>query len=245
MRCFCLLLLAVAFPLLADFKENPDGNTLWLEDGVDISGWWEGLKFAAHPEGGFTIAPGESYNSGRYVPADPAYPWFCGEIVGYSMLEGYRGFGFTGSGLTGGFGMIASPQTGIFAVKLTSDRPRPFLRFDLHGLIVHFKYLKQVQKPEYRIETKRIDDRLEIRVFLKEPAEDVMVRFYDAYCMVMLRMNGEDKLQLLPTDENNPVEWSAQIPYPEVKTKSDMLLKAVILGGEIKVPLWGKLEPEK
>ena len=245
MKFLCLLVLATTLLLLAEFKENPDENTIWLEDGVNISGWGEGLKFESHPEGGFTIAPGENkgYNAGRYVPANPEYPWFCGEIVGYSMLEGYRGFGFTSGGVPSGFGMVASPQTGMFAVKLVSDKPRPHLRFDLHGLVIHFKYLKQVQKPDYRIETKRMDDRLEVRVFLKEPAEDVMIRFYDSYCMPMLRLNGEDKLQLLPTDENNPVEWSAQIPYPEVKTKGTMLFKAVILGGEIKVPLWGRLDP--
>ncbi|MFA6931712.1 MAG: hypothetical protein WCT05_15415 [Lentisphaeria bacterium] len=236
---FCyLLFFAAAFSLLAEFKENPDSNTLWLEDGVNISGWREDLTIAPHPEGGFTVSPGKSYSTGRYVPANPQYPWFCGEIVSYSMLEGYRGFLFTGN-----FGMVANPQTGLFAVKLLSKESRPFLRFDLHGLKMHFKYLKQVQKPDYWIETKRRKNRLEIRVFLKEPAEDVMVRFYNAYHVALLRLNGEDKLQLLPTDENHPVEWSAEIPFPEVETTGAMLIKAIILGGEIKIPLWGKLDP--
>lgn len=237
MRIFPLLVFIAVLPLFAEFHENPDSNTLWLEDGVNISGWRDGLTLSAHPEGGFTIEPGEGYSTGRYVPADPQYPWLAGEIAGYSMLEGYRGFVFTGN-----FGMVANPQTGVFAVKLISKGNRPFFRFDLHGLKMHFKYLKQVQKPDYRVETKRLENQLEVRVFLKELAEDVMVRFYDAYHVSMLRLNGDDKLQLLPTDEKNPVEWSAKTPFPEEKTTGAMLIKAIILGGEIKVPLWGMLE---
>lgn len=237
MRFVCLMLFIAACPLFAEFLENPNADTLWLENGVDISGWREGLVCSPHPEGGFTIEPGTGYSTGRYVPADPQYPWLVGEIVNYSMLEGYRGFVFTGS-----FGMVANPQTGIFAVKLISEKKRPFFRFDLHGLKMHFKYLKQERSPDYRIESKRVGDELEVRVFLKEVAEDVMVRFYDGYHVALLRLNGEDKLQLLPIDEDNPVEWSAKIPFPEVKTTGAMLIKALILGGEIKVPLWGMLE---
>lgn len=238
MKYLHLLLILATFPVFAEFKKNPDEGTLWLEDGVNISGWSKGLLLEAHPEAGFTISPGEGYASGRYVPADPKYPWFTYEIVGYSMMDGYRGFVFSGS-----LGMVANPQTGIFATKRVTEGNTSYLRFDLHGLKIHFKYLKQVSKPDYYIETKRMADKLDVRVFLKKPAEDVMVRFYDAYHVSLLRLNNEDKLQLLPTDEENPLEWCAEIPYPEIKTQGAILLKALILGGEIKVPLWGKLEP--
>ncbi len=227
-----------AIGLCAEFKANPDPDTLWSEDGKNISGWAKGLTFEEIREGGFSIAPGENrgYNSGRYLPACPGQAWFVCEITGVESLGGYQGFTFKNV-----FGITGNMQTGTFAVPFGPAAKNSFFRIDLHGIRLKLKYMKVVRKPENRIEARPDNGKIKYRVFLKSPAEDVAIRVYDGYGMPALRIGGQDKIQLRPVDEASPVEWVGESAEP-AKTKGDTLLKASVLGSDtLKTPLWGKL----
>ena len=61
-------------------------------------------------------------------------------------------------------------------------------------------------------------------------------------------MNGKETIELTPEDKDQKI-WSAEIP---VKTlvdgkrssykKGEILLRAVVLGGSVKTPIWGLLQ---
>ena len=53
-----------------------------------------------------------------------------------------------------------------------------------------------------------LGDELKVTVRLKEPAEDVSLRFYHSYGMQELTLNGQDKLKLKP-EKNGSKVWSA------------------------------------
>ena len=238
MKKICFLLFSVlAFALQAEFLKNPDENTLWLENGVgEFKGWRTAdLLMQSMEGGGFTIQPGNETNGGRYVPNAPEYPWLVGEIVSVEHKTGYIGFSIGPY-----FGQVANPMSGIFAVKRVVEEKTSFLRIDVHGLILGFKYLKQVKVPENYIDYAKKDEGLEITVHLKEPAEDVSISFYDSYCMPRLMQDNQYKLQLYPKDEENPVVWSGTLKKVEYGGKGSLLFKASVLGGGIKTPLWGR-----
>ncbi len=236
-----LLFLAVVLAAacsFAEFKVNPDENTLWIEDGLNnFDGWREGLLMKSAEGGIFTIQPGTGISGGRYVPNHEDYPWLTFEIASLNRTGGYRGLNFTNC-----LAIVSNPMPGIYAVKREIKQKSSYLRLDIHGLILGFKYIKQVKKPDYYIDAAKTDKGVEITVYLKDAAEDVSISFYNSYTMPRLTFDNEYKLQLLPKDESNPVVWSGTIKNCTYSTKHDVILKATVLGGKIKVPIWGKLD---
>ena len=230
---FCL-----SCALFGEYRENPDANTLWMEDGQNLAGWRDGLLMTTNPAGGFYVQPaGASVSGGRYVRQSADYPWFVTEINSIEFLGQYRDLTISGY-----FGMIGAPMTGLFAVRRDrSSNGETFLRLDVHGLKLGFKYMKQVRVPENYVEATVRGDDLEIQVVLAVPAEDVCVRLYSSYTMPLLSFNHEDKLQLRPVDKTNPRVWTGILKdfRQNGKVKGFFLMKATVLGGGIKVPLWG------
>ncbi len=145
----------------AKFTMNPDENTLWIEDGAapiefgPAEKAWQAdaLQFLPLEGGGFMIhKPDEKrYALGRYLPIDPAYPWFEMEIFDAYPTTGYRGLGWHFQGGLGmGFGGLIKP--GLYLTRPFCTKPdfkgNAYWRMDAHGWDISVKSLKMVKQPE-------------------------------------------------------------------------------------------------
>ena len=244
-----------------------DGKNIAVDDARarrDV--WGGGLPVKARDGGGFSFifdtAKRKKYCNGIYVPVDPEYQYIVFEIDSFKRLRwGHRGFRF------GSFAkskrpclfMVDNPQSGIMVYKVFGDDNLPkkgyqYFRNDMDGLRVDFKYVKMVKVPENYIiiESDAIKknkflskgDEVKFIVKLKDPAEDVSLRFFKAYMMSQLKLNGKDHLQLKPEDKECKI-WSAKVKISSIYSKDlgsgRLLVKAVVLGGGISVPIWTPL----
>ena len=240
-----------------------DGKNIAAGDGPSSKHWQkaEGIDITSAADGGFTIAShgDQGTATGRYIAVDPAYPYLVWEISGVTPGEGYRGFVFRrGEKGAPAINMVTNIETGIFVLPDPVETAGgPYYRLDLRNAGVTFKYIKRVKQPDYmiRLSSPAFEkgyvapgDEVTFDVEMKEPAEDVTLSFFDSYTMPQLKINGAQKLQLKPKDKNDLKLWTATIPISEIsgdRLKSGqqfgpgrILIKATILGGGIKVPLW-------
>ena len=253
----------------AELKQNPDENTLWIEDGKEIktgpgSGdyWNDAIKFTPLPDGGFSMeAFGKADATGRYLPMSLNYPYVVFEISQVEKRPGYVGFGLPhliGRNCSAvGISIASQPQTGIFAVNAFENGKLAdaisYFRININNCKLNFKYLKCVKVPEAYIEmlpkeTLKIGDKVTFKVHLAKPAEDVSLRFFFGYTMPEIRINGEQSLQLKPENPDDPKIWTGTIDYKSIdfylKKAQDvppggMLIKGIILGSENNAPIWG------
>lgn len=264
MRIFPLACAAVMSggALFAEFHVKPDANTLWLEDGKAISGWRDDqIAFTpADPGPGFTVTSTDykKYAGGRRTPVNADYPWVVYEITAVLPNAKYvsRAMGYNGCF----HGQVSNLQPGIFVWNIYAENPKlpasggAFLSLYAHGHTAEFKYLKAVKLPDQYIVVSTPDpaavnpgDTVKFSVHLARPAEDVSLQFYDSYTMPRLLLNGQDKLQLKPEDEAGKI-WSAEVKVtglgnkPEYKYNA-IWVKAVILGGDVSVPVWTPIRP--
>jgi hypothetical protein len=270
-----LVLFLVGFAARAEFIHNPDENTLWIENGKNIAVdekrakrdvWGGGLPVKERGKGGFSFvfntAERKKYSNGIYVPVDPDYPFLVFEILAFKRLQWkHRGFRFGAfqHSKRPCFFMVDNPQSGIIVYNVFGDekihKGYRYVRNDMDGLQVDFKYVKMVKKPDNYIiiESEAIKknkvlangDEVKFTVILKEPAEDVSLRFFRAYLMRQLNLNGKDHLQLKPENEDSCKVWSAKVKikslYGNRLGAGQLLVKAVVLGGGINVPIWTPL----
>lgn len=262
------VLLLLLFSLKAEFKKNPDPNTLWEEDGkeivtgdsVSMGKWLDSLKFTPHEKGGFSVeaVQPKKYVSGYYIPVLPDYPFLVFSIksVQYTK-ENYRAFGVHVG--DSGIGMIANPQPGIFVVNVFEAWKKPpqnnitYMKIYLYGLNLHIGNLAMVKRPENFVTVRNTNgsmemkpgDTLEFTLSLSKPAEDASIRFYNSYCMPLLKMDGSDKLQLKPVDKDNPILWKGTLKLSRFQEKEikafDIVMKTTVLGGDMNVPLWSAI----
>ncbi len=245
------------------WREN--GKTIAVAPNQIEQAWDSGnLKIEAAPgDTGFTVTAldPKKYATTRYVPFDPDYPWFVYEITGVEQQKGYTAYSFFFTGTTGNsFGQTAAASKGTFAVRLFDNKTPPQVkqtafRFNLYGQSVTFAYWQQVKEPANYIlaESVAFDrdkkfssaDTVKFTVKLEKPAEDVTLRLFNPYMMKPLTVNQQDKLQLKPADADCKI-WSVELKINSL-TGSMMqkmpfiLMKAVILGGELPEPLWGAI----
>lgn len=267
--CMTLLVYGVFTHAYADLLEKPDSNTLWIEDGKNITSptkgpgdaWKGSLEFKALPEGnGFNVeSPSyEQHFSVLTVPIAAAYPWIIYEITGVEHKDGYKALILPNGPSNCSFAQVSNPQKGYYALNIfngvnaTPDVVRSEkLEFFLYGLKLDFKYIKMVKIPDYYVEvtsaafaTKKSfasGDTLKFTVHLKESAEDVSLRLYDSYGVEQLTFNKQDKLQLQPEGENTKV-WTTSVKLESLtgfSGKGVVMVKAIILGGGFSEPLWG------
>ncbi|MBI4023773.1 MAG: hypothetical protein HY360_02265 [Verrucomicrobia bacterium] len=222
--------------LHAEFLQDPDANTLWIEDGKDIhtstsdssKAWLSNLEVSAAPGGGFVLsAEGDKHDRFvRYCPADVEYPYLTWEITEVEMFPGYRDFvlfyGEIGEKTSPAvFQMVSRPQSGIFAVRLPNlQQAKMSLYLALNNARLTFKHLKTVKQPACFIEMQspsfqgkaalNAGDDLTFRVILEKPAEDVALTFFHGYTMPQLKLNGEQQVQLAPEKGNKKI-WRAGI----------------------------------
>ena len=268
------LVCVVFFRAGGELLEKPDDNTLWVENGKNISvaaaraadAWSGGLKFAPLPDGGgFSVeSPSfEQNKSFRYVPISAEYPWFVFEITGIEQKPGYVGWSFPHISGLKTFSQVNNPRKGYYALNVFEGAPgtngarAAALYLYLYDLKLDLKYLKMVKIPDYCVEVTSAafcakknfapGDELKFTTRLKEPAEDVSLRFYDSNGMRQLTLNGHDKLQLKPEDESAKV-WSAALMLESIGCADDkeikadgIIVKATILGGAFNEPVWGAI----
>ena len=275
---FCALIVIFAdLGALADFVQNSDENTLWIENGGNIAVeekagqciWGGGLPIKAKKGGGFSFvfnpATPKKYANGIYVPVDPAYPYLVFEIEAFKLLKGHRGltFGSFQGVKQPSFFMVSNPKPGLVVYNAFGETPPKkgycFLRNDMDGLQVDFKYVKMVKLPNNSIivqseamamnKTLTSGDEIKFTVRLKGAAEDVSLRFFNAYGMGALKLNGRPHLQLKCEGQDGKKDgktWSGTVKtasFSGFGEKADypaghILLKATVLGGEIHVPIW-------
>lgn len=162
---FCFLMLGVQGR--AEFKTNPDPQTLWIEDGKNIkttntnfgNGWnATDIAVSPNPDGGFFMEQKKQGKprTGRMVPVSPEYPYIVYEINELEMKKGYHAIWLPllGSAMTV---MEGNVQKGVFAInyyensKLKPNAKQSFIGMDIHGMRVGFKYIKAVKFPDYYI----------------------------------------------------------------------------------------------
>lgn len=277
----CLVFCAVCFQADAEFLEKPDDNTLWIENGKDITTsaapapdkWSGSLKITELSESkGFSMEsmkPPEAPPAIHNIPISAEYPWYVFEITGIEQKGGHISMGFyikdhtTWADLHRISAQSANPQKGYYAVNVFDGAAAPkvtsseVLALYLYGLKLDFKYLKMVKNPDYCVEVTSgafaakksfsSGDELKFTVRLKEPAEDVALRFYHASGMAQLTLNGQDKIQLKPENKDGKV-WSAALRLESIGggngkaiKPGDVMLKASILGGTFSEPVWGTI----
>ena len=228
----------------------------------------KGVTLTPAEGGGFVLDVQGGYAVGKYVKIDPAYPYLVWRITDVKPhVKGYRGWsGVTLSTKPRPpqtVGQVSHIQTGVFMLDLRQTlgdrygKKTVYTRMDLHGAALTFSYIKMVKQPADLIEItsaaftakRRLDvgDEVTFRVKLAAPAEDVQFRLFNSYTMPPIRLNGEHAIQAKPEDKPGKV-WSATVKVESAvggRTKKDVgyepgrfLVKAIVLGGQIKEPLW-------
>lgn len=242
-----------------------DGNAPEIGPQSTQEQWAGGLTATTAPGGGLMLSGtnDKQYALARYVPVIPAYPYLVWEVSRFTPRPSYKAFGIS---MYGGndfsFQMVTNVEPGLYAFNALQDDEKPgdskLLQLILYNSDIVLPYLKMVKEPDNYIQVtspvfaqkKRLDigDEVTFRVKLKEPTEDVSLTFYHSYTMPQLRLNGERKLQLKPEDETQKI-WSATTIIRQVQDDllkpgeafepNRLLVKATILGGTLKMPLWG------
>ena len=234
------------------------------KEGYWAGKYWGGSLEIESTEDGLRIkSPSSEKNKSiRYFKFSPEYPYLVWEITKVNYGQGYRAIGFHFP--TSVFGFVTNIYPGIFVVnpflfnKELKEETKPCSIY-LYNTEVYLKYIKMVKQPDNYIEIESADiekkgyleegDEVLFRVKLKESCEDATLTFYHSYGTNQVKINGSETLQLKPEDEEQKV-WTAKIKINDIgkgrlsilkKTsyeKGTFLIKATILGGEIKVPLW-------
>ncbi|MFA6931187.1 MAG: hypothetical protein WCT05_12750 [Lentisphaeria bacterium] len=229
------------------------------------------LSIQSLPEGGFSIGktPELQGNSTyRNLPVSPEYPWLTFQITGFETLPGYRSWSFypkVDGKMVFILGQITYPKLGIYNVHLYDhpllslpDSQALFLLY-IYNLQLNFAYLKMVKKPDNYLELHSSafsekkqygpGDILKFTMCLKNPAEDASIRFFDHYKINEARLNNNHFLQLKPEDDEQKI-WSATVTVKSMAPVSPkkkhiaggtILLKGIVLGGSLKVPVWGTI----
>ena len=237
-----VLAVAAAGTIQAKQLDNPDENTLWMEDGKEIvlspspgfKRWLvipgkKDLEIKSNEAGkGFSFYAKDG--SGRYtvtrVKVSPEYPYLTFRITNIEMLKGYRNWtvffeGFFSSA------QITSPQKGIFIFDMYKNLPEKafntkaaYLYFTLYHLGLNFEYIKMVKKPAYVVRAECADaeikpgSKVKFTAELAKEAEDVSITLTTAGQPRPVKLNGALKIQLKPTDKTQKV-WTTEI---EVKS---------------------------
>ena len=268
MNRLSLLALLASLYCCAEFIKNPDANTLWIENGINIQtdsekggrqGWMNTkMDISWTPatedsEAYFTFKSPENtkHYTRRYVPISKDYPWLVFEIVSY-VPDAVNYKNCWGGFYKGRLFNINTPKPGIYLQDLwrtvPAEKVTNIFDFTLYGYEVNFKYIKVVKEPENRFQ---IDspafqerqyftkgDKLIFTAKLAAPAEDVSISFYDLRGQRPVRINGNDSITLKPTNEET-TEWRAECDIKNVSSKDKtFIFKCVVLGGKIKTPMW-------
>lgn len=202
-----LLAFCLALSGQAEFRVNPDSNTLWVEDGKEVKAGattggdhWnnDGVAVTPGENGGIQFSPrgDKNYSSPRGVQLDAGYPYLVWEVTAVRPIlpKAYKEFsvGFLdpkAANLT----LVGDARPGIYSCQPFAAAPDPSRRGSCVCVTsganeVVISSIRMVKVPAEHLEMsspsfgtkKRLDhgDSLTFTLTLKEPADEVAVSFY-------------------------------------------------------------------
>ncbi len=267
-KLFLLALLCGGTAAFANMATRSDANTLWSFSQLDPAKWrGTGVK-VENTTGGFVLSnenasPKSPHSITRKVAISPEYPYLVFETTSITPYKGYRSWSVSLRELQSTFGSVTNGEPGIVAVNCFENPARIPAGKQAHLLLyfydfsAEFKYIKMVKKPDNYITVtgsfagkKAIHsgDKVKFTVYLKESAEEVSLKLLFKKWLYTVKVNGNEVVELTPEDKEQKI-WSAEIPVKTLKcTKADqfkkgeILLRAVVLGGSVKTPIWSVLQ---
>ena len=185
------------------------------------------------------------------------------ETISVNPFKGYRAW-FAGLRESKNlFGSISNGEPGIVAINCFENPEKDIVKKQatLQFYMINFKndflYVKMVKKPDNYITVtgdftakKAIQpgDKVKFTVYLKESAEEVSLKLIFKKWLYTIKVNGNEVVELTPEDKDQKI-WSAEVPVKSLKCskgssfkKGEILLRAVVLGGNVKAPLWTALQ---
>ena len=238
-----VLILSAAFAAQAKQIENPDANTLWMEDGkeIELSKGPAFRKWQANPgkkELEFTSKQdGKSFSllakdaAGRRtvtrVKLSREYPYLTFRITGFDLLRGYRNWTLGVVGLMA-TSQATAPQKGIYVFDLFRNAPEKSaaqksanLLIYLYNLRMDLDYIKLVKKPDYVVRVECADpeirqgSKVKFIAELEKEAEDVSISLSTDYVMTPVKVNDTVKIQLKPADKTQKI-WTAEVEIKRI-----------------------------
>lgn len=261
-------MLCWAAAVTANIQMNPDANTLWCFSELNPTAWKGTGAKIANDANGFTVSNDNAstkapHSITRKVPIDPEYPYLVFETTAISPFKGYRNWSVSLRELKSGFGSVTNAEPGIVAVNCFENPARipaktqASLLLYIFDFSAEFKYIKMVKKPDNYIsvtgdfvqrKTIHPGDKVKFTVHLKESAEEVTLKLLFKKWLYTIKVNGNEVIELTPEDREQKI-WSAIIPVQSLKCskadqfkKGEILLRAVVLGGSVKTPVWNSLQ---
>ena len=215
---------ALAFGAYAEFKKNPDANTLWSEEGGNtVYGASAGTAWRTTGGG---IKPvkdaknmvfGGTRDLGRYVPVSAEYPYFIVKVnANERNPKGYNAFNVS---LPNGFhmlGVVTQVPAGTYVVKHGMNVKRDqYLRIDYFGKKITIGKMAMVKVPEVAVDMApavlKKGGELTLTVKLQKEADAVDVKFFRAYTMPKIKLNGKDSYEMKGDDSGKV--WTLKVKY--------------------------------
>ena len=215
---------ALAFGAYAEFKKNPDPNTLWMEEGGNTAyGKNAGKEWRTN---GGEIIPvkddkymvfGGAKDLGRYVPVSPEYPYFIVKVkANEPRPKSYHAFN---AGLPNGcalFNVVTKVPVGTYVVRHNVTQKRDqFLRLDYYGKKITIEKMGMVKVPEVAVDMTsakiKKGDELTITVKLQKEADAVDMKCFKAYTMPKIKLNGKDSYEM--TGDDSGKVWTFKAKY--------------------------------
>ena len=221
------------------------------------------VKIESMPDGkGFScsVQSGKLGQTYLAVPTSPDYPYLTFQILAIEYFPGYRGWICQISKTGFSVDQISTPKPGIFAFNVYENAPainnksQNYIRIYNYGMKTVFSEIKMVKKPDYYIAAQSnafknkqsftVGDKIKFTVYLKEAAEDVSIRLSTTGVPNIIKINKTNKIQLKPTDESQKI-WETEVEIKDLRgaksKRNAILMQAVVLGGELDVPIWSAI----
>ena len=245
----CVIAVVFLFFAMAAYAiqlNNPDPNTLWLENGKDIKlskypnykCWYRNDKKALEIK---SLADGKGFSffaqdvSGRktstQLKLSPEYPYLVFKITGFEILKGYTGWAVLMQNIQFLASQVTVPHKGIFVYDLYRNLSKKeaaqkngYLNIFLYNIKLNFEYIKLVKKPAYVVVAECADSEIKLGSKVKfiatlaEEAEDVSISLTTAGKPRPVKINGAKVIQLKPVDKTQKV-WSAEIEVKSLDLK--------------------------
>ena len=225
---------------------NPDANTLWIEDGKDIKlskipnfkSWClyknKELEIKSNDGGkdfSFFGKDNVSRDTATQIRLSPDYPYLVFRVTGLKVLAGFSSWAAVMPGIQFFSSQSTAPQKGIFVYDLYQNLPEElmetksvYLHFYLTNLGLDFEFIKLVKKPDYVVRAECADpeikpgSKVKFTAELAKEAEDVSITLITAGKPRPAKVNGALKIQLKPADKTQKI-WTVEIEVKSIGLK--------------------------
>lgn len=268
-KILTIIMLFAIYSVQSAQLQNPDADTLWMENGKDIKlssksefYCWRsmGVEILSGTDGkgfSFYAKDGKHRKAVTGIKFSPQYPYLTFRIRNFEMRQGYRNWTLL---INGWFSSVqaATPQKGIYVYDLFQNLPEKeasnlnrFLTFYLYNLKMDLEYLKIVKNPPYSVKAECADkeikpgSKVKFTAYLEKEAEDVSISFITNEVPRSIKINGNHKIQLKPVDKTQKI-WSTEVEIKNIGIKKaikrhGIFMKMDVLGGDLDEPVWCSL----